>query len=103
MGGEGADDLSNRQQMKRTVKQRERCPLARGIQRGARRKCLAALNVRGGQCPKRTGDFGHAEVREVAGFERSQPCRKPVILRQQTHGVRHSDRLARFREVDLLS
>ena len=102
MGIDGADDLADRQKMQRTVKQRKRSPLASGIERGASRECLASLDVRGRQCAKRPGDFGHAEVREVACFERAQPLREPLILRQQTHGMRHSDRLARLGEIDLL-
>ena len=68
-GLDRAKDLSNREQVKGTVEEREGCPFAGGIERRPGRKCLAALDVRGGQCPQRPGDLGHPELSEVTGLE----------------------------------
>ena len=72
MRSERADDEIGGQEMQRRIVQGERGPLASGIERPLQIFAPPG-HVAGRQRPQRAGDFLHAQIREMSGFELAQP------------------------------
>ena len=77
--------MADGQQVQRPVEERKRRTLALRVERTAGRKFLTALDIGRGQCPECARDFGEAEIREVARFERREPPVDAIVVRCRRH------------------